>query len=72
MYKRQVLLRGKNGYAAEVAHIPLGTPDAVCSYCGNKGCIENDLAQRGMELSLIHIYNALRDINQYLSLMCRK
>lgn len=45
-----VLLRGKNGYAAEVAHIPLGTPDAVCSYCGNKGCIENDLAQRGMEI----------------------
>ena len=45
-----VLLRGKNGYAAEVAHIPLGTPGTVCSYCGKKGCIENDLAQRGMEI----------------------
>lgn len=44
------LLRGKNGYAAEIAHIPLGTPDIVCSYCGNKGCIENDLAQRGMKI----------------------
>lgn len=43
------LLRGQHGYAAEIAHIPIGTPGAKCPYCGNDGCIENDLAQRGME-----------------------
>lgn len=44
------LLQGKNGYAAEIAHIPIGTPDVQCHFCGNMGCIENDLAQRGMEI----------------------
>jgi len=43
------LLRGKNGYAAEIAHIPIGDPDLVCPFCGCRGCIENDLAQRGMD-----------------------
>ncbi|WP_294855165.1 ROK family transcriptional regulator [uncultured Oscillibacter sp.] len=43
------LLKGKNGYAAEVAHMPIGTPDVECPFCGNSGCIESDLSQRGME-----------------------
>lgn len=45
-----MLLRGSNGYAAEVAHIPLGDPAIRCPFCGNLGCIENDLAQRGMDI----------------------
>ena len=44
------LLRGKNGYAAEIAHIPIGDPNIVCPCCGLHGCIENDLAQRGMDV----------------------
>lgn len=43
------LLQGKNGYAAEIAHMPIGSPGVRCPFCGNTGCIENDLAQRGME-----------------------
>ena len=44
------LLRGKNGYAAELSHIPLGNPEIICPFCGMRGCIENDLAQRGMDV----------------------
>ena len=43
------LLRGCGGYAAEIACIPLGNPDLTCPNCGGKGCIENDLGQRGMD-----------------------
>ncbi|MGE4277428.1 MAG: ROK family transcriptional regulator [Lawsonibacter sp.] len=43
------LLRGSNGYAAEVSHIPLGDRNTVCPFCASRGCIENDLAQRGMD-----------------------
>lgn len=44
------LLRGANGHAAEVAHIPLGSRDIRCPFCGSLGCIENDLSQRGMDM----------------------
>lgn len=44
------LLRGSSGYAAEVACIPLGDPKTICPFCGGHGCIENDLAQRGMDV----------------------
>lgn len=44
------LLRGENGYAAEIAHIPFGDLRVTCPSCGNPGCIENDLAQRGMDI----------------------
>lgn len=44
------LLRGRNGNAADIAHIPIGAPDNVCPRCGAHGCIENDLAQRGMDI----------------------
>lgn len=43
------MLRGSSGYAAEVACIPLGDPKTRCPNCGGIGCIENDLAQRGMD-----------------------
>lgn len=44
------LLRGKNGFAGEVAHIPLGDPSRVCTQCGRTGCIEHDLSREGMQL----------------------
>lgn len=44
------LLRGSNGFAAEVSHIPLGDPSIRCPFCGSYGCIENDLSQRGMDI----------------------
>lgn len=44
------LLRGKEGYASQIAHMPIGDPDTVCPYCGGFGCIGNDLAQRGMNV----------------------
>lgn len=44
------LLQGSSGYAAEIAHIPLGDKKIRCPYCGSFGCIENDLAQRGMDI----------------------
>lgn len=43
------LLRGSSGYAAEISCIPLGNPTIRCPYCGETGCIENDLSLRGME-----------------------
>jgi predicted NBD/HSP70 family sugar kinase len=42
------IFRGVRGYAGEIAHIPLGNPDLMC-YCGNKGCIENDLSNSGIQ-----------------------
>ena len=44
------ILRGSNGYAAEIAHIPLGDPEIRCPFCHSFGCIENDLSQRGMDI----------------------
>lgn len=37
------ILHGKNGYAAEIAHIPIGDPSLKCSTCGSYGCVESDL-----------------------------
>ncbi len=45
------LLRGKNGYGGEVAHIPLGNPGQVCPQCGRRGCIEYDLIRDSMQPS---------------------
>ncbi|MBP3477167.1 MAG: ROK family protein [Lachnospiraceae bacterium] len=42
------LLRGKNGYATEVAHVPIGDPKLQCPYCGCYGCIETELSLSGM------------------------
>lgn len=43
------LLRGKNGYGGEIAHIPLGDPVQICPQCGRKGCIECDLTRDRMQ-----------------------
>lgn len=37
------LLRGKNGYGGEVAHVPIGNPALRCPSCGAYGCIEAEL-----------------------------
>lgn len=37
------LLRGKNGYGAEVAHVPIGDNSLRCPSCGSYGCIEAEL-----------------------------
>lgn len=37
------ILHGKNGYAAEIAHIPIGDPSLKCPTCGSYGCVESDL-----------------------------
>ncbi|HHU53903.1 MAG TPA: ROK family protein [Clostridiaceae bacterium] len=36
------IVEGKNGYATELAHIPIGS-DQICPLCGNIGCVETDL-----------------------------
>lgn len=41
------LIRGKNGYAADISHIPLGNPAKEC-FCGKKGCLETDLSLNGL------------------------
>lgn len=42
------LLRGKNGYATEVAHVIIGNPSLRCPSCGGYGCVENELSLLGM------------------------
>ncbi|MEX2460734.1 MAG: ROK family protein [Paenibacillaceae bacterium] len=51
------IFRGERGYAGEIAHIPLGNPDILC-YCGNKGCIENDLSNSGIQREMKQSANA--------------
>lgn len=43
------LLRGKNGFGGEIAHIPLGDLDKICPLCGQRGCIEYDLIRDKMK-----------------------
>lgn len=45
------LLRGENGYAAEVAHMPIGRSNRRCRTCGCYGCIESDLSIDGFLFS---------------------
>lgn len=42
------LLRGNRGYAAEIAHLPLGKPARKCPSCGNFGCVEPELCAQGL------------------------
>lgn len=53
------LLRGKNGYATEVAHVPIGDPDLQCPYCGCRGCVETELSLAGMTRYFPEIPNEL-------------
>ncbi|HHT90136.1 MAG: ROK family transcriptional regulator [Bacillota bacterium] len=46
------LLRGKNGYAAEIAHIPIGDPKIKCPTCPAYGCVESELNIAGLIKSL--------------------
>jgi len=38
------LVRGKNGYGSEVAHIPIGDTNKKCEFCGGFGCVETELS----------------------------
>jgi predicted NBD/HSP70 family sugar kinase len=42
-----VLLRGGEGFAGEVGHMPIGDPDRVCG-CGRHGCWEASVGLRAM------------------------
>lgn len=42
------LLKGSNGYAGEVAHMPIGNMKHLCKDCGNYGCIERELCIDGI------------------------
>lgn len=42
------LIRGKNGYGAEVSHIPVGNPKIKCPTCKGYGCVENELSVKGI------------------------
>lgn len=46
------LLRGRNGYAAEISHIPLGNISLQCPVCNNYGCIEPTLCLKGVAQTL--------------------
>ena len=51
------VLSGKNGYATEIAHIPLGDMNKTCPACGSRGCVETDL---NIE-SIIRYFNEIND-----------
>ena len=42
------LLSGYDGYAAEIAHLPFGSPQRRCPVCKNYGCIEPELSISGL------------------------
>jgi len=42
------LVRGKNGYGSEVAHIPIGDTHRRCQFCGGFGCVETELSMAGI------------------------
>lgn len=43
-----ILVRGKNGYGGEIAHVPIGDMNAVCPVCHRNGCAEILLSVVGM------------------------
>lgn len=55
------ILHGVNGYAAEIAHIPIGDPTLRCATCDSYGCVEADL-------NVEHIVQQFKDINPALPL----
>lgn len=41
------LLRGERGYAPEICHIPIGSPNYQCHLCGSHECVQSDLSIYG-------------------------
>lgn len=41
------IIRGSSGFAGEIAHLPIGDPNANCK-CGNHGCLEASLSIDGI------------------------
>lgn len=54
-----MLIRGKNGYGSEIAHVPIGRPEAVCTACGRTGCAEILLSVGGMTAQFQDIPNSI-------------
>lgn len=59
------ILRGVDGYSAEIAHIPLGRMTRKCPFCGCFHCLQTDLSRNGFlskyygtDLSWEHTYDA--------------
>ena len=42
-----MMITGARGYAPEICHIPIGSPNLKCRLCGNYGCVESDLQTDG-------------------------
>lgn len=42
------LIRGKNGYGSEIAHVPIGEMNSTCAICQRNGCAEILLSVMGM------------------------
>ncbi len=41
------ILRGVCGYSSEIDHIPMGTLNQRCPYCGNYDCLHTDVSRNG-------------------------
>lgn len=41
------ILRGVCGYSSEIDHIPMGTLNQKCPYCGNYDCLHTDVSRNG-------------------------
>lgn len=58
------LIRGSNGYAPEICHMPIGNMQLKCHLCGGAGCVESDLSKVGY-LDKYNLY-AIQKIQRYL------
>lgn len=61
------ILQGANSVAGEIGHIPIDTDGPLCN-CGNRGCLECYIAERGLIDRIIRHLNGNSDSgNQYNS-----
>jgi predicted NBD/HSP70 family sugar kinase len=65
------LIRGKNGYATEVAHMPIGDPELQCKGCGGYGCAETELSISGMTSFYPEIRKDLPAIKRWEAFVCK-
>lgn len=66
------LIRGKHGYATEVAHVPIGDPNLLCPVCGGTGCVELELSLEGMlhySTDLLHTDSLIHRWNYFVKLL---
>lgn len=64
------LIRGTEGYAPEICHIPIGNPKISCHLCGNFGCVESDLRRAGyLEKYVLMGGEKLENLEEFLRLV---